>query len=122
MPSNGGQSGKSKFEMDKNNLYREESLTDLKVANIQRFVPVTLDGSPDNSRDSLFYGRSNLSTPQGPVPMQAPLPAKTLEEAIDIFPQVMEGEARKIVEKFKQREEQRKNTGAPKIVVPGRTF
>jgi hypothetical protein len=122
MPSNGGQTGESKFVMDKNNLYREESLTDLKVANIQRFVPVHLDGTPDRSRDSLFFGRTNLNTPDGPMPIQANLPAKTLEQAIDIFPQVMEAQARQVVEKFKQREEQRKNTGAPKIVVPGRTF
>ena len=48
MNSNGGQPGSLNFTVDKSNLYREESVTDLKIANIQRLTPVHLDGSEDD--------------------------------------------------------------------------
>ena len=38
------------LSVDANNLYREESYTDLKVASLKRLVPVTVAGEPDPSR------------------------------------------------------------------------
>ena len=118
----GGQPGSLNFEVDKSNLYREESITDLKIANIQRLVPVHLDGSEDSSREAVFLGRTQLSTPQGPIPIQAKLTAKTLEEAMDIFPKAMEAETQKVVESFKQMQEQQqqqKKAEQSRIIIPG---
>ena len=118
----GGQPGSLNFEVDKSNLYREESVTDLKIANIQRLVPVHLDGSEDSSREAIFLGRTQLSTPQGPIPIQAKLAAKTLEEAMDIFPKAMEAETQKVVESFKQMQEQQqqqKKAEQSRIIIPG---
>jgi len=119
MKSTGGQPGSLNFTVDKNNLYREESITDLKIANIQRLVPVHLDESEDSSRETIFLGRTQLSTPQGPIPIQAKLAAKTLEEAMDMFPKAMEAETRKVVESFKQMQEQQKKAEESRIIMPG---
>jgi len=122
MNSKDGQTGSLNFEVDKNNLYCEESVTDLKIANIQRLVPVNLDGSEDSSREAVFLGRTQLTTPRGPVPIQAQLTAKTLEEAIDVFPKAMEAETQKVVESFKQMQEQQaqqKKAEQSRIIIPG---
>ncbi|RLC20908.1 MAG: cytoplasmic protein [Deltaproteobacteria bacterium] len=119
MNSNGGQPGSLNFTVDKNNLYREESVTDLKIANIQRLVPVHLDGSEDESRETIFLGRTQLSTPQGPIPIQAKLTAQTLEEAMNVFPKAMEAETQKVVESFKKMQEQQQKTEKSRIIVPG---
>ena len=119
MKSTGGQPGSLNFTVDKNNLYREESITDLKIANIQRLVPVHLDESEDSSRETIFLGRTQLSTPQGPMPIQAKLAAKTLEEAMDIFPKAMEAETQKVVESFRQMQEQQKKEKESRIIMPG---
>ncbi len=123
MNSNGGQSDSLNFEVDKNNLYREESVTDLKIANIQKLSPVKLDGSEDSSRETIFIGRTQLSTPQGPIPIQAKLEATTLEQAMDVFPGAMESETQKVVESFKRMQEQQaqqKQSEQSRIIVPGR--
>ena len=119
MNSNGGQPGSLDFAVDKNNLYREESVTDLKIANIQRLIPIHLDGSEDSSRETIFLGRTQLNSPQGPIPIQAKLTAKTLEEAMDLFPKAMETETQKVVAHFKQMQEQQKKEKESRIIVPG---
>ena len=122
MNSKDEQTGSLNFEVDKSNLYREESITDLKIANIQRLVPVHLDGSEDSSREAVFLGRTQLSTPQGPIPIQSKLAAKTLEEAMDIFPKAMEAETQKVVESFRQlqeQQEQQKKAEKSRIIIPG---
>lgn len=119
MNTNSGQPGNLNFTVDKKNLYREEAVTDLKIASIQRLIPIHLDGSEDSTREPIFLGRTQLSTPQGPIPIQAKLEAKTLEEAMDIFPKAMEAETRKVVESFRRMQEQQKKTKDSRIIVPG---
>ena len=58
------------FAMDRKNLYREESFTDLKIASIRRLTPVKPDGSADKTRKTIFVGHTNLITPNGPLPIQ----------------------------------------------------
>ena len=50
------------FTVNRNNLYREESFTDVRVAAIRRLTPVNPDGSEDDSRDPIFMGQSQLET------------------------------------------------------------
>ncbi len=119
MAGNSGQQDGIDFTVNKANLYREESVTDLKIANIQRLIPIHLDESDDDSRELIFIGRTQLTTPQGPVPIQAKLEAATLEEAIDIFPKAMEAETQKVVESFKRMQEQQKKANDSKIIMPG---
>ncbi|ACN15224.1 hypothetical protein HRM2_21260 [Desulforapulum autotrophicum HRM2] len=118
MVDNGG-APKLNFEVDKKNLYREISVTDLKIASIRQLIPVTVDGEDDPSRERLFIGTTQLGTPQGPIPMQAKLEATTLEQAMDQFPKAMELETQKVIENFKRMEAQQKKEKSS-IIMPGR--
>jgi hypothetical protein len=107
------------FEVDCKNLYREESLTDLKVAVLRKLVPINADGSEDKTRKPVFVGHSQLMSPEGPIPLQAELPGDTLEEAMNAFPRAMEQAMEEMIEHFKQmqREQQRQES---RIITPGR--
>ncbi|BBO80046.1 cytoplasmic protein [Desulfosarcina ovata] len=110
------------FTVDTNNLYREDAITDLKVASIRRMIPITADGADDSSRSPIFYGHTQIMTPQGALPLQARLMANNLTEAIAAFPQAMEQEMVQVIEQIKrmQAEEQQKKQNDSRIIVPGR--
>ena len=110
------------FTVDRENLYREESITDLKVASIRRMVPVTESGEEDPSRTPMFLGHTQIITPQGPLPLQARLQANNMQEAMDAFPGAMEQEMAKMIEQIRkmQEEEQKKQRDDSRIIVPGR--
>ncbi len=111
---NGSDQKESEIRIDEDNLYHEETFTDLKVGWIRRLTPVTPDGNRDKKRESLFIGQSQLVTPQGPIPIQCPLPAKTLPEAMKKFPEAMEQAIKNLVERAK--EIQRESTS--RIITP----
>ena len=48
------------FNLDRSNLYLEESFTDLKVGSVKRFSPVKADGSPDKERHPIFVGQTSV--------------------------------------------------------------
>lgn len=108
------------FKVDIKNLYREVGFTDLKVASIRRMVPINPDGTDDKSRDAIFFASSQLMTPEGPLPLQARLKAKTIEEAIEEFPGAMKKALAETIEQIRsfqqQQEEQQKNES--RIYVP----
>ena len=111
------------FTVDQSNLYREDSITDLKVASIRRMVPITADGTDDPSRSPAFFGHTQILTPQGPLPLQARLMANNLAEAIIAFPQAMEQEMAQVIEqirKMQAEEQQQKRSNDSRIIVPGR--
>jgi len=81
--------------VDRENLYREDSVTDIKVAAIRRLTPIKADGSDDDSRDPMFMGQTQLMSPSGPILLQSLLEARTLEEAMDKFPDAMQKEVDK---------------------------
>ena len=101
MPSNGQQSTID-LTVDRNNLYREEAFTDIKVAAIRRLTPIKPDGSDDEGRDPIFMAQTQLMSPSGPVLLQSILDAGTLEQAMKIFPKVMQKEMDKVIEKNKK--------------------
>jgi hypothetical protein len=110
------------FKVDTSNLYREDAVTDLKVASIRRMVPITADGQDDPSRSATFFGHTQILTPQGPLPLQAKLMANNLAEAIQAFPAAMEQEMAQMVEQIRkmQEQEQKKQRDDSRIIVPGR--
>ena len=101
--------------VDSDNLYREETLTDLKVASLQRLTPIKIDGSPDESREVLFMGQTQLMSQAGPVPVHFPIPAKSLSEAMEKFPDAVNQAVERLIDEAReiQREE------ASRIIVPG---
>jgi len=109
------------FSVDKNNLYREEAITDLKVASIRRLIPVKTDGTENESRTAIFIGHSQLMSPEGPVPLQTSLEVNNIEEAIEAFPAAMEKALAEMIEKIKEMQEQRQmqQKDDSRIIVPG---
>jgi hypothetical protein len=113
------------FKVDRSNLYREESFTDLKVGSIKHLTPVKSDGSEDKTRKSIFVGQSNIVTPQGPLPIQGVIKAKELQQAIKKFPEAMEVAMERLIEEAKKYQEQKEQDPQiqnpdSRIIVPGR--
>lgn len=95
-------------------LYRQETITDLKVGSIQCLHPVCTDGSDDESRTSRFIGSTSILTPQGMLPVQADIEADSLEEAVKKFPEAMKAGIERMVEEAREMEREMRNN----IVVP----
>lgn len=110
------------FTVDQKNLFREESITDLKVASIRRLVPIQADGRDDGTRSPIFLGSTQLMTPEGPLPLQARLQANTLEEAYREFPGAMRRALDDMVAQLQQmrREQASQKQNSSRIIVPGR--
>jgi len=104
------------FSVNRQNLYREESFTDMKVASIRRLTPVKSDGSEDKSRKAIFVGQTNLITPNGPVPIQTIIDARQLQQAIKKFPEAMQNEMERLLEEMKKLKQEKES----RIIVPGR--
>ncbi len=106
----------TEMKLDAENLYREESYTDLKVGSIRILRPVKTDGSDDSDREMIFTGETQLMTQMGMVPVHCKIDAKNLGEAIDQFPAAVTKAVERMVEEAKEMQRQE----ASRIVVPGR--
>lgn len=103
------------LKIDSKNLYREETLTDLKAGSIRQLIPITLDGKNDTSRRLIFVGQTQLMTQMGPLPVQGRIEARTLSEAIEKFPEAIQVAIEAMMEEAREAQRQE----ASKIVVPG---
>ena len=77
------------LKLDRGNLYKEETFSDLKIGMVKRMTPVKSDGSVDKTRKAVFVAHTSLMTPGGPLPLQAVIQAKDLQQAIKKFPDAM---------------------------------
>ena len=103
------------ISVDRDNLYREETFTDLKVASIRRLTPIQPDGSDDTTRPVLFVGETTLMSARGPLPINCPIEAKTLAEAMEAFPQAVQDAVARLMDEAREMQRQEAN----RIVVPG---
>lgn len=101
--------------VDQDNLYREETFSDLKVASIRRLTPVTREGLDDSSRPTMFIGETTLMSARGPLPINCPIEATTLQEAFDAFPEAVQAAVERLMEEAREMQRQEAN----RIVVPG---
>jgi len=105
------------IKIDGNNLYREESFTDLSFVTVRRLSPVKPDGSPDEARDPIFTAMTQLMSPNGPLPVTCFIEeAKTLVEAMEKLPDAIERTVRNMIAEAREMQRQE----ASKIVIPGR--
>ena len=117
------QNPQTELKIDRGNLFKEETFTDLKIGMIKRMTPVKSDGSVDKTRKSVFVGQTSLMTPGGPLPLQAVIQAKDLQQAIKKFPEAMKGAMERLAAEAKKYQEQEKSRVAKpesRIIVPGR--
>ncbi len=105
----------AEITVDTDNLHREEVFTDLHAASIRRLTPVKADGSTDSDRDVIYIGETNLMTQMGPLPVQFPIEAKSLDDA---FSQFAKG-VKEAVERLNERAKEMVREESSRIVVPG---
>ena len=113
MPDVEGQEKKIKFNQQ--NLYQEEVFSDLTIGSIRQLVPVKPNGEPDKTRKVLFVGQSQVYTQQGPMPIQFPIDAKNLQQAMDNFSEAMEEFVAHMVEQARELQRQEQS----RLIVPG---
>ncbi len=103
------------MQVDLDNLYREESFTDLRIAQIRRLTPVKPDGTEDDSRKVIFIGETQLMSARGPLPIHTPIDATDLAQAFEKFPEAISQAVEHMIEEAKELQRQE----ASRIVVPG---
>jgi len=104
----------STLSVDTENLYREETFTDLRAASVRRLTPVKPDGTDDKSRTVAYVGETTLLTQVGPLPIQCNIEAKSLSEAFDKFPEAV----KQALERMNERAQELRREEASRIVVP----
>ena len=105
----------SEIKLDAKSLYREEVFTDLRVGTLKQLTPVTSDGSRDIGRPMAYVGETQLMSQVGPLPVQAPIEADNLQQAMERFPAAVQRAVEAMIAEVK--ELQRKEMS--RIVVPG---
>ena len=104
------------IKINPDNLYKEESFTDLKLATIRRLTPVRVDGSADESREAIFTGMTQLMSPNGPIPVQCIIEGvKSLSEAAAKLPEAIEKTVQAMIAEAKEMQRQESS----RIIVPG---
>jgi hypothetical protein len=116
--SEDGPKALTEIRVDTDNLYREEVFTDLKVASIRRLIPINSDGSLDASRPELYSGETTIMSQAGPLPVQTPIEASSLAEAMQRFPVAINAAVQRMVEQAREIQRQE----ASRIVVPGQSL
>lgn len=102
------------LNVDTENLYHEETFTDLRAASIRRHTPVKADGSPDPGRSTTYIGETTLMTQMGPIPVHFSIEAKSLSEAFGKFPDGVKS----AIERLNDRAKELAREEASRIVVP----
>lgn len=103
------------MKMDTSNLFREEVITDRKIGTIRILKPIKTDGTPDESRQTLHIGETQVMTQMGALPLAFQLECETLAQAVEQFP----AGAQAAVERAMRELEQMRREAASSIVVPG---
>jgi len=104
------------IKINTNNLYREESFTDMTFATIRCLTPIKIDGSIDESREAIFTGMTQLMSPNGPIPVHCLIEgAKNLSEAAAKLPEAIEKSVQAMIAEAKEMERQESS----RIVLPG---
>lgn len=103
------------MQMQADELYREETITDRRVGSIRRLTPIDKNGSEDAARPVLYIGQAQLMTPMGTIPLSFELEAESLGEAVDKFAEA----AQEAVERTAKELEEMRRDAASSIYVPG---
>ena len=102
------------IKLDANSLYREEIFTDRKAGTLRRLTPIKIDGTTDASRAVLFSGQTQLLTPAGVLPLVFDIEAKSLDEALRLFPDAVKVALDEAIEEAREL----RREAASRIVVP----
>ena len=96
------------------NLYRQETYTDMGLGSIQCLRPITADGADDAGRKPIFMGTAQIMTPHGPIPVQCEIAADNLKDACLAFPESIQKAVEDLVQQAREYERERQGG----IVIP----
>jgi hypothetical protein len=101
--------------MDIKSLYREEVVTDRRIGTIRVLYPIQADGSPDDTRPTIYSGEAQVMTNMGALPVTFDIEADTLADAVTKY-----GEAAKVgIERtMRELQEMRRQASSGLIVPP----
>ena len=102
------------IQFNGNNLYKEETFTDLEVGTIRKLTPLKTDGTEDTERKASFTATTNIMTRSGALPLNGEIEAETLEEAIAGFSAAVNKALQKLQEDMMKMQQEQAN----KIVTP----
>ena len=100
--------------MDADNLYKEEVITDQKVGTIRVLTPVTKSGMVDAKRAVQYLGQASILTPGGALPLNFDIPANSLGEAVAGFAAAAQKGIEQAMEEIREYQRQQ----ASSIVIP----
>ena len=100
---------------DLDNLHREDVFSDMRLATIRRLQPIKRDGSHDPSRPTTYIAETTIVSQLGPIPVQSPIEADSLQDAFSKFPEAIKA----AVERLSERAQEMRREEASRIVVPG---
>lgn len=103
------------IKLDPTHLYRDESFTDGRSGTLRRLVPVDTQGRDDPGRPVLFEGHASLMTPGGALPLQFPIDASSIEDALRKFPDAARQALEHTLEELRRLQREAQSS----IVVPG---
>lgn len=102
------------INIDGENLWKEEHITDLKVGNIRKLTPIKLDGTEDDARTATYSATTNIMTPSGALPISGEIEAATLAEAVEKFPEAINAAVKKLQDDMARMQQEQ----ASQIVTP----
>lgn len=102
-------------KMDPSALVREDVITDRRVGTIRMLTPITVEGVRDESREVLFFGEAQIMTQVGALPINFPIEAKTLAEAVAAYGDAAQKGIQDTVERLREM----RREAANQIVTPG---
>ncbi|MBN1615358.1 MAG: hypothetical protein JW950_12905 [Deltaproteobacteria bacterium] len=108
------QGTQGRVKINQNNLYQQETFTDLRIGTIYRFTPVKPNGEMDKGRKTIFAGNTQIMTQQGPFPVQFPIEANNLQQAITAFPEALDEMLKTLAEEAREIQRQEES----RIIVP----
>ena len=101
------------IQFNGDNIYKEETFTDLGVGTIRKLTPIKADGSEDPDRKASFSATTNIMAPSGALPLNGEIEAETLE-AITGFSAAVNKALQKLQEDMMKMQQEQAN----KIVTP----
>ncbi len=110
------------FTVKTDSLYREEEYSDMNMATIKRLIPVRPDGKEDKTREVLYLGYTQIMTPAGSFPIQCPLEAKNLKDAIAEYPKAMRESLHLVFEELRKQEAEESRIIVPDVQPGGKIF
>jgi hypothetical protein len=103
------------IKIDETSLVKEEVYSDQKVGSVRVLTPVTLSGETDTTRQTTYFGQTQVMTPGGALPLNFELKADNLAGAFAAFGDA----AKESMEQTMKEIQEYQREQASKIVVPG---